>query len=214
MRKEFAAHSRLQGIRDTKAVCVMMIDVLDASGSFLGRLRNIVGSNPVIVIATKADLLPKGTDLEQVRKWLEDFIEWKRLSCLSVHLISSKTGALLCACICLTCQHHFVRTVFYGVLPRQERRTLPGLQASDDKCCVMAASYRHVSFALSFCSDPWQGCATGFRTHRLGEARCCCLGGCRLGEARCCCSVGCRPEHGQACQHPALSTSCKSHCHY
>lgn len=80
-----------------------MIDILDASGSFLGRLRNIVGSNPVIVIATKVDLLPKGTDFEQVQKWLEDFVEWKRLSCLSVHLISSKTGVLLSSAFPSSC---------------------------------------------------------------------------------------------------------------
>jgi nitric-oxide synthase, plant len=82
----------VQGIEKVRAICVMIIDVLDASGSFLSRIRNLVGSNPVIVVATKADLLPQGTDERRVKMWLEDFIAFKKLNCLSVHLVSNKTG--------------------------------------------------------------------------------------------------------------------------
>ena len=71
----------------------MIIDILDASGSFLNRVRNLVGRNPIIVIATKSDLLPKGTNEVSVRAWLHDLVKFKKLNCLSTHLISNKTGA-------------------------------------------------------------------------------------------------------------------------
>lgn len=73
-------------------MCVMIMDILDTSGSFISRIRNLIGSNPVVVVATKVDLLPKGTDSSQVLSWLNDFIEFKKLNCLGVHLVSNKTG--------------------------------------------------------------------------------------------------------------------------
>jgi hypothetical protein len=86
-------YSGVQGISESKTVCVMMMDILDASGSFLSRIRNIIGSNPVIVVATKMDLLPKGTDIEMVQAWFDDFVKFKKLNCLATHLVSSKVGA-------------------------------------------------------------------------------------------------------------------------
>ena len=45
--------AQLAGVRDTKAVVVLLVDLLDASGSFLNRVRDLVGSNPVLLIGTK-----------------------------------------------------------------------------------------------------------------------------------------------------------------
>ena len=90
----------LQGISDEPVLCVMVIDVLDASGSFLNRIRNLVGRNPIIVIATKLDLLPKGTNEVAVRAWLHDLVKFKKLNCLSTHLISNKNGAICSSTAC------------------------------------------------------------------------------------------------------------------
>ena len=40
-------------MRDTKAIVVLLVDLLDASGSFLNRVRDLVGSNPVLLVGTK-----------------------------------------------------------------------------------------------------------------------------------------------------------------
>ena len=82
----------LQVIRTSKSMCVMIMDILDTSGSVLSRIRSLIGSNPVIIVATKVDLLPKGTENAQVWSWLQDFIAFKKLNCLGVHLVSNKTG--------------------------------------------------------------------------------------------------------------------------
>ena len=89
---ETLCRSAMQMVRDTKSVCVLLIDVLDASGSFLTRVRDLIGSNPVIVIATKCDLLPKGSNLDKVKAWVEDLVGFKSLNALGVYLVSSKTG--------------------------------------------------------------------------------------------------------------------------
>lgn len=88
----YACMFHLQVIRRSKSMCVMIMDILDTSGSFISRVRNLIGANPVFVVATKVDLLPKGTDKERVLRWLEDFIAFKKLNCLGVHLVSNKTG--------------------------------------------------------------------------------------------------------------------------
>lgn len=41
-----------------RCMVVLLVDLLDASGSFLPRVRDLVGRNPIILIGTKADLLP------------------------------------------------------------------------------------------------------------------------------------------------------------
>lgn len=100
---------------------VLLVDLLDASGSFLPRVRDLVGRNPIILIGTKADLLPSTA---KVRRWAanvgqhdtkplvclvnqlatlhaqpRDVEEWllataahKRLNVVAAHVVSSKTG--------------------------------------------------------------------------------------------------------------------------
>ena len=40
-------------VREERAVAVLLVDVLDASGSFLSRVRDLVGKNPVFLVGTK-----------------------------------------------------------------------------------------------------------------------------------------------------------------
>jgi len=44
---------QLSGIRDKAALIVLLVDLLDASGSFLGKLRDLTGRNPIVLIGTK-----------------------------------------------------------------------------------------------------------------------------------------------------------------
>lgn len=40
-------------IREKAAVVVLLVDLLDASGSFLSKLRSLTGRNPIVLIGTK-----------------------------------------------------------------------------------------------------------------------------------------------------------------
>ena len=44
---------QLTNVRNTHAVIVLIVDLLDASGSFMSRVRDLVGKNPVCVIGNK-----------------------------------------------------------------------------------------------------------------------------------------------------------------
>ena len=68
----------------------MVIDILDVNGSFIGNIRSIVGKCPIILVATKVDLLPKGTDYEKIKDWLNDVILQKGVKIIDVILVSSK----------------------------------------------------------------------------------------------------------------------------
>ena len=48
--------NQLTVVREKRAVVLLLVDLLDASGSFLSRLRDLTGKNPVILIGTKVGL--------------------------------------------------------------------------------------------------------------------------------------------------------------
>jgi len=82
---------QLRHVRETYAMVVMVIDLMDVSGSFLGRIRDLVGGNPIILVGTKADLLPRGCNLTLVAEWLLDLSDHRGLNVIGVELISSRT---------------------------------------------------------------------------------------------------------------------------
>ncbi|EPS73812.1 nitric oxide associated 1, partial [Genlisea aurea] len=82
---------KLSHLRHEKALIVKLVDIVDFNGSFLARIRDIVGANPIILVITKVDLLPKGTDLNCVGDWVVESTMKKKLNVLSVHLTSSKS---------------------------------------------------------------------------------------------------------------------------
>lgn len=40
-------------MRGKPAVVVLLVDLLDASGTLMGRVRDITGNNPVVLVGTK-----------------------------------------------------------------------------------------------------------------------------------------------------------------
>lgn len=83
---------RLRKVANERCLVVLLVDLLDVSGSFLSRARDLVGKNPVILVGTKADLLPAGTKADEVTEWLLATAAHKRLNAVSAYLVSSRTG--------------------------------------------------------------------------------------------------------------------------
>ena len=81
--------AQLEHITNRKALVVQLVDLTDVAGTLLPRLREIIGPNPVILLGTKLDLLPKGTDYQAVVDWLARVA---KVSTISVRLVSAKTG--------------------------------------------------------------------------------------------------------------------------
>ena len=83
--------AQLLHLRERKALVVLLVDVVDVSGSFLPRVRDLIAGNPILLVGTKADLLPRGTDAERVLRWMAGVLA-ARLNVIGVHLLSAKSG--------------------------------------------------------------------------------------------------------------------------
>ncbi|KAK7263949.1 hypothetical protein RJT34_31549 [Clitoria ternatea] len=82
---------KLSHLRHEKALIVKLVDIVDFNGSFLSRVRDLAGANPIILVVTKVDLLPRDTDLNCIGDWVVEATTRKKLNVLSVHLTSSKS---------------------------------------------------------------------------------------------------------------------------
>ncbi|XP_042484009.1 putative nitric oxide synthase isoform X2 [Macadamia integrifolia] len=82
---------KLSHLRHEKALIVKLVDIVDFNGSFLTRIRDLAGANPIILVVTKVDLLPKGTNFNCIGDWVVEATMKKKLNVLSVHLTSSKS---------------------------------------------------------------------------------------------------------------------------
>ena len=84
---------QLTRIRDEKVLVVKVVDATDFHGSFLNRVRDVVGANPILLVLTKVDLLPRGTDLDALREWVANEVTVKRrLTLAGVVCVSSRQG--------------------------------------------------------------------------------------------------------------------------
>jgi len=69
-----------------------LVDGTDVSGTFLPRPRDVVGGNPIHVVATKADLLPEDVDAKQMRTWLWMECRRRKLNVVEASWTSAKRG--------------------------------------------------------------------------------------------------------------------------
>jgi ribosome biogenesis GTPase YqeH len=75
-----------------KALVIKVVDLFDFAGSWIDNLRRYIGSNPVLLVANKVDVLPKQTNLEKVEQWLRKEVEKKGIVLEGVALVSASKG--------------------------------------------------------------------------------------------------------------------------
>jgi nitric-oxide synthase len=84
---------QLSAIREKKALVVKVVDATDFHGSFLNKVRDVVGGNPILLVLTKVDLLPKDTNLEALREWVtHEAVTVRRLTLAGVVCVSARKG--------------------------------------------------------------------------------------------------------------------------
>lgn len=84
--------TELKPIRDQKVLAVLLVDVTDITGSFLPQIRDLIGRNPIMLIGTKSDLLPKDTVQEHFLEWMVQTLS-QFIQVIDAHLVSAKTDA-------------------------------------------------------------------------------------------------------------------------
>ncbi|HEU4962679.1 MAG TPA: ribosome biogenesis GTPase YqeH [Bacilli bacterium] len=80
----------LRDIGKKNALVVKVIDLFDFAGSWVSNINQYVGKNPIILVANKADLLPRSTNFDKVEKWLQKEVEKQGVRVADIILISAK----------------------------------------------------------------------------------------------------------------------------
>ncbi|WP_431027271.1 ribosome biogenesis GTPase YqeH [Lysinibacillus sp. LZ02] len=82
----------LNGLGQQEGLIVKIVDIFDFNGSWLPGLHRFVGKNPVLLVANKADLLPKSVKTNKVINWLKREAKALGLNPVDVMLVSAHKG--------------------------------------------------------------------------------------------------------------------------
>lgn len=82
----------LNGLGEQQGLIVKIVDIFDFNGSWLPGLHRFVGNNPVLLVANKADLLPKSVKPKKVVNWLKREARNLGLQPIDVMLVSAHKG--------------------------------------------------------------------------------------------------------------------------
>ncbi|MGX6429472.1 ribosome biogenesis GTPase YqeH [Levilactobacillus yonginensis] len=82
----------LTQIQDANALIVYVVDIFDFNGSVIPGLHRFVGSNPILLVGNKEDLLPRSLKRSKLQDWLRQRANEQGLRPIDVTLLSAKTN--------------------------------------------------------------------------------------------------------------------------
>lgn len=82
----------LNGIGQTDALIVMIVDIFDFNGSWLPGLHRFVGNNKILLVGNKVDLLPKSVKHNKLINWMKHESKELGLRPEEVFLVSAEKG--------------------------------------------------------------------------------------------------------------------------
>jgi ribosome biogenesis GTPase YqeH len=77
-------------VGQTKALVVKIVDIFDFEGSMISGLARFVGTNPVLLVVNKIDLLPKVTNANKIINWVQRRAKEENLKVVDIILCSAK----------------------------------------------------------------------------------------------------------------------------
>lgn len=80
----------LSGVGEKNALVIHIVDIFDFEGSLISGLQRFVGNNPVILAVNKCDLLPKVTNWNKLRNWMQQRCKEEGLRTAEIVLCSAK----------------------------------------------------------------------------------------------------------------------------
>ncbi|WP_379136244.1 ribosome biogenesis GTPase YqeH [Paenibacillus sp. sgz500958] len=80
----------LGGIGEKNALVIHIVDLFDFEGSLISGLQRFIGNNPVILAVNKCDLLPKVTNWNKLRNWVQQRCKEHGLKTAEIVLCSAK----------------------------------------------------------------------------------------------------------------------------
>jgi len=80
----------LSQIGNKNALVIHIVDLFDFQGSMISGLQRFVGNNPVILVVNKIDLLPKVTNWNKIKNWVQQQSKEEGLKTEEIVLVSAK----------------------------------------------------------------------------------------------------------------------------
>lgn len=80
----------LGSIASKKALVIHIVDVFDFEGSLIGGLQRFIGNNPVLLVVNKIDLLPKVSNWNRIRNWVQKQVKENGLKVVETVLVSAR----------------------------------------------------------------------------------------------------------------------------
>lgn len=102
----------LNGLGKQEGLIVKIVDIFDFNGSWLPGLHRFVGKNKVLLVANKADLLPKSVKPKKVINWLKRASKELGLNPVDVKLVSAHKGFGMTEVIDAIEQHREGKSVY------------------------------------------------------------------------------------------------------
>lgn len=82
----------LGSIAAKKALVVHIVDVFDFEGSLIAGLQRFIGNNPVLLVVNKIDLLPKVSNWNRIRNWVQRQVKDNGLKVAETVLVSARNN--------------------------------------------------------------------------------------------------------------------------
>ncbi|GEK89902.1 ribosome biogenesis GTPase YqeH [Alkalibacterium putridalgicola] len=83
----------LHELNEENALIVNVIDLFDFNGSIISGIQRFAGSNPIVIVANKSDLLPKSLGEGKMRQWVTEQVQSYGIRPQNVYLISALNKA-------------------------------------------------------------------------------------------------------------------------
>ena len=77
-------YEKMKLIKKEKALILLLIDIMDISGGFIPNLEQCIGTNKVIIVVNKTDLLPRDFKLSRFNKIIRNLVLKSRLNLDSI----------------------------------------------------------------------------------------------------------------------------------
>lgn len=102
----------LDRIGSEDALVVYVVDIFDVYGSMIPGLHRFVGSNPVLMVGNKVDVLPKSTKHARVKHWLMQQAYAAGLRPVDAMLVSGKKATYIDDLLALIEEHRDGKDVY------------------------------------------------------------------------------------------------------
>ncbi|MEX2461799.1 MAG: ribosome biogenesis GTPase YqeH [Paenibacillaceae bacterium] len=77
-------------IGNTQSLVVHIVDIFDFEGSLIGSLPRFIGTNPLLLVVNKIDLLPKVSNLNKIVNWVQRQLKEQGLRPVEIVMVSAK----------------------------------------------------------------------------------------------------------------------------